>query len=160
MRKRSFVKVCLCLFLLAGCVSQEWVEKYVGQEITAAKEHVGQEITRDTQVKLWPLKQALSDNEVQIKILKKGIGRIDIKLTQLTAELARFTESLEEAHKSYKRGLSGVEGVMAEETEKVSDKIKDLNEKLRKLDKGLVTFQKSMEVLERKLEETREAGGP
>lgn len=152
MEKRSFVTVFLCLFLLTGCgTTKQWVKEYVEQQATIAK--------MDTRERLQPLEQALDNNNMQVKKLVGSINGLDVRLNQFTEKLVRFTESLEEVNKSYKQGLKDVELAMQQETTQVTKKMKTLDTKLQRLGKGLITFQRSMELLEKKLDEAKKMEG-
>lgn len=149
---KSLVKAVLCLFLLAGCTSQQWVKDYVGQETTSVKSELRE--------RLQPMEQAAVDNKEQIDVLRKELANMDSKIGIFTARVDDFSKSLEEVSKSSHDGIIGLRKDVSEEVKALDEKVKDLNTKLQKLGMGLAAFQKGIEALERRLQEMGKAPTP
>ncbi len=133
----------LCLSLGCGA-TQQWVKDYVSKENVAVK--------TEFRERLQPLEQGLTDNKTQVEALKKDVVTVVTKITALQGKLDDLSKSLGDLSQGYKTEVAGVRQDIGGEVRELQDKVNDLRDKLSKLSTGLLTIQKSIDLLTRKLE--------
>ena len=133
----------LCLTL--GCqVTEQWVKDYVGKETVSVK--------TEFRGRLQPLEQGLTDNKTQVEALRKDVAGVDAKLAALQGKADDLSKSLNDINQGYKAEVTGARQDMDKEVKDLQGKVDELRDKLGKLGTMLMTFQKGIDQLSRKLE--------
>lgn len=145
MTKRALFAGLFGLCLTVGCgATQQWVKDYVSRETVSVK--------TEFRERLQPLEQSLTDNKAQIEALRKDMTAIDAKLGNLQGKLDDMFKSLDSISQNYKTDVAGVRQDVEGAIGDLQEKVNDLRDKMGRLGTGLVTFQKSIEQLNKRLE--------
>jgi chromosome segregation ATPase len=145
MTRRALLAGLLGLWLTVGCgATQQWVKDYVSRENVSVKTELRE--------RLQPMEQAVTDSKAQVEVLKKDMASIDAQLATLHGKLDDLSKSLGDINQSYKTEVAGVRQDVGAEIKDLQEKVKDLNEKMGRLGTGLLTFQKSIDQLSKRLE--------
>ncbi len=145
MARKEIIISLLGLCITVGCgANQQWVKEYVGKETVSVR--------TEFRERLQPLEQNLSENKTQLEALKKDIVNINASLGNFQGKLDDMSKSLGDISQGYKTEITGVRQDVDQEINDLQEKVKDLKDKMGKLGTGLITFQKSIEQLSKRLE--------